>query len=58
MVQEPFTDPRGMGQRWVCLLCGESLEQYEEFRNGMTPAQLDDLMQPSRRGRPPKRRVS
>lgn len=55
MVQEPFSDPQGMGQRWTCLLCGESLEQYEQVGGGMTPEQLDELMQPIRRGRPPGR---
>lgn len=58
MLQEPFFDDEGSGDSWFCLACGNRLETYTVLYSGaMTAAQLAELMQPARPGRPRGRQV-
>lgn len=58
IVQEPFSDPTGTGQRYVCLACGDGWDDYARpAHGGMTEAQREELQRPVRRGRKPGRKT-
>lgn len=44
MLLEPFTDPQGQGDAWVCIQCSERLEKYTNRRSwAMSKTEIDEL---------------